>query len=146
MRNELPCFASATVGKLTVGRVKPKFLKDKMKGAERPNIVLIMTDQQPVSTVGAYGNEAIRTPNIDSLAYEGVKFERAYISATGLGMSRCRLSASGTCGGFPATRSSPSRRFRVGRENEKNAWVFERMSSAITGSGRGKRRGPSEQA
>jgi len=64
VRNELPCFASATVGKLTVGRVKPKFLKDKMKGMERPII---------------------------DFAYEGVKFERAYISPTGLGMSRCRL-------------------------------------------------------
>ena len=45
------------------------------------NVLWIMTDQQPVSTVGAYGNSGIRTPNLDRIAAEGVRFNRFHISA-----------------------------------------------------------------
>lgn len=49
--------------------------------AERPpNIVLIMTDNQGAWTLGCYGNADIRTPNIDRLAREGVRFTRAFSS------------------------------------------------------------------
>lgn len=42
------------------------------------NLVLIMTDNQGAWTLGCYGNEDIRTPNLDRLAGEGVRFCRAY--------------------------------------------------------------------
>jgi arylsulfatase A-like enzyme len=44
----------------------------------RPNILLIMTDNQSHSLLGAYGNEEIKTPNIDRLAHEGIKFNQAF--------------------------------------------------------------------
>lgn len=47
----------------------------------RPNILFIMTDQQPVATVGAYGNSLARTPNIDRLAQEGALFSNFHIAA-----------------------------------------------------------------
>ncbi len=47
--------------------------------AEKPNIVLIFTDDQRFDTIGALGNEAIRTPHMDRLAARGVSFDRAYI-------------------------------------------------------------------
>ena len=34
----------------------------------KPNILFIMTDQQRFDTIGAYGNDRIRTPNLDRLA------------------------------------------------------------------------------
>lgn len=43
-----------------------------------PNFILIMTDTQGANMVGAYGHPELRTPNIDRLAAEGVRFERAY--------------------------------------------------------------------
>ena len=46
--------------------------------ADRPNIVMIMTDNQGAWTLGCYGNEEIRTPRIDGLATEGMRFENAY--------------------------------------------------------------------
>jgi len=46
----------------------------------RPNILVIMTDQHNVNTLGCYGNPVIRTPNIDRLAAEGVLFERTYVT------------------------------------------------------------------
>lgn len=45
---------------------------------DSPNILLIFTDQHRLSAVGAYGPTACRTPNIDRLAAEGIRFETAY--------------------------------------------------------------------
>ena len=47
------------------------------KGAQ-PNILLIVVDNQPASILGAYGNPDVKTPNIDRLASEGVRFTRAF--------------------------------------------------------------------
>lgn len=46
----------------------------------RPNVVLIMTDNHGAWTLGCYGNDDIRTPNIDRLATEGTLFTRAFAS------------------------------------------------------------------
>ena len=42
------------------------------------NLVLIMTDNQGAWTLGCYGNEQIRTPAIDGLAADGIRFANAY--------------------------------------------------------------------
>lgn len=47
---------------------------------QRPNIVLIMTDNHGAWTLGCYGNRDIRTPHIDRLASEGTRFTRAFAS------------------------------------------------------------------
>ena len=44
---------------------------------ERPNILIIMTDQQAFSALGYSGNHFIKTPNLDRLAAEGVYFSQA---------------------------------------------------------------------
>ena len=49
---------------------------------ERPNILLIMSDQQRWDTLGCYGCGAIPTPALDGLAAGGVLFERCYVNAT----------------------------------------------------------------
>ena len=46
----------------------------------RPNVVLIMTDNHGPWTLGCYGNADIRTPNINRLAKEGVRFTGAFSS------------------------------------------------------------------
>ncbi len=46
---------------------------------KRPNILWICSDQQRHDTLGCYGNTIINTPNLDTLAKEGVCFENAYI-------------------------------------------------------------------
>jgi arylsulfatase len=43
----------------------------------RPNVILILVDDMGYSDLGAYGSE-IATPNIDRLAFEGVRFTNAY--------------------------------------------------------------------
>jgi len=52
------------------------------RGAERPNILFIYSDDQSHRTVGCYREEAypwVRTPHIDRLAARGVRFRHAYI-------------------------------------------------------------------
>jgi len=56
------------------------------------NLVYIMTDQQPVSTLGCYGNPLNPTPNLDRLAASGERFNNFYISAFPCSPSRsCML-------------------------------------------------------
>lgn len=45
---------------------------------QRPNILFILTDNQAASAIGAYGNPDIKTPHIDRLASEGMRFTRAF--------------------------------------------------------------------
>lgn len=47
---------------------------------DRPNIVFLMTDDQTFDSLGCYGNEDVRTPNIDELARDGITFDRHYVS------------------------------------------------------------------
>ncbi|XP_056145577.1 arylsulfatase D [Lampris incognitus] len=53
-------------------------------GAEvdrRPNFILMMADDLGIGDVGCYGNDTIRTPNIDRLASEGVKLSQHITAA-----------------------------------------------------------------
>jgi arylsulfatase A-like enzyme len=45
-----------------------------------PNVVFILTDNQGAWTLGCYGNPDIRTPHVDRLAAEGLRFTRALSS------------------------------------------------------------------
>jgi arylsulfatase A-like enzyme len=45
---------------------------------KKPNILFILSDNQPASMLGCYGNPDIKTPHIDRLASEGVRFTRAF--------------------------------------------------------------------
>ncbi len=45
---------------------------------ERPNIVLILADDLGYETVGCYGGLSYATPNLDRLASQGLRFDRAY--------------------------------------------------------------------
>jgi arylsulfatase A len=47
---------------------------------ERPNVVLIITDDQGYGDLSVHGNPYLRTPNIDSIAQGGIQFERFYVS------------------------------------------------------------------
>lgn len=44
----------------------------------KPNVVLIMMDDMGYGDLGSYGAPVVRTPNIDRLARQGVRFTDAY--------------------------------------------------------------------
>lgn len=60
--------------------------------AERPaNVIFILADDLGYGELGCYGQEKIRTPNIDALAAKGIKFTDAYTGAPVCAPARCVL-------------------------------------------------------
>ena len=57
-------------------------------GEALPNIVLIVSDDHGTGDLGCYGNEAVRTPNLDQLATEGIRFTQAYCTTASCSASR----------------------------------------------------------
>ena len=47
---------------------------------KRPNFLVIMTDQHRADHLGCYGNPHVRTPNIDGIARNGIRFEHFYVA------------------------------------------------------------------
>ncbi|MHC4167976.1 MAG: sulfatase-like hydrolase/transferase [Planctomycetota bacterium] len=59
--------------------------------ARRPNIIFILADDLGYGDLGCYGQKTIKTPNIDKLAEEGMKFTDHYAGSTVCAPSRCCL-------------------------------------------------------
>jgi arylsulfatase A-like enzyme len=57
----------------------------------RPNVLLVMTDQQRWDSVGAFGNPVVQTPNLDALAARGVRFDQAWGQHPVCGPSRVSI-------------------------------------------------------
>jgi N-sulfoglucosamine sulfohydrolase len=55
---------------------------------ERPNIVLIVSDDHGRETLGCYGNRVVETPNLDRLAANGVRFTNACCTTASCAASR----------------------------------------------------------
>ena len=53
-------------------------LSPEVRAAERPNIVYIMADDLGIGDVGVYGQKILKTPRIDRMAAEGMKFSNHY--------------------------------------------------------------------
>jgi arylsulfatase A-like enzyme len=53
-----------------------------------PNILLIVTDDHAKNAVSGYGSKLIRTPNIDRIGMEGVRFENAFVTNSLCGPAR----------------------------------------------------------
>jgi len=58
---------------------------------EKPNILLITVDEMRKDALGCYGNEVIRTPNLDKLAQHGITFDKAYAVSPWCLPSRCSI-------------------------------------------------------
>jgi arylsulfatase A-like enzyme len=59
-----------------------------LHAGEKPNLIVIMTDDQGYADVGFNGCTDIPTPNIDTIADQGVRFSSAYVSYPVCGPSR----------------------------------------------------------
>jgi len=58
---------------------------------EHPNIVLFVADDLGWNDLGCYGAADMRTPNIDRLAAEGVRFTNAFVSTSSCSASRASI-------------------------------------------------------
>ena len=59
--------------------------------SDRPNIIFVMTDDHANEAVSAYSGRINRTPHMDRLAAEGMRFDRAYVTNSICGPSRAVL-------------------------------------------------------
>ena len=58
---------------------------------KRPNILLLMSDNQSADHLGCYGDKSVKTPNIDKLANKGLIFKNAYCSAPSCSPARASM-------------------------------------------------------
>ena len=60
--------------------------------AERPNIVVVFMDDMGWGDFSCFGNQHAKTPNIDQLANEGIRFEQFYVNSPICSPSRVAIS------------------------------------------------------
>ena len=61
-------------------------------GEKRPNIILVFIDDMGWADFSCFGNEDAKTPNIDRLASEGIRFEQFYVNSPICSPSRVAIS------------------------------------------------------
>lgn len=66
--------------------------------ADRPNVIVVLMDDFGWGDPSCYGNPMIKTPNIDRMAAEGVRFTQGYVASPICSPSRCGI----ITGQFPA--------------------------------------------
>src|SRR5512136_1340438 len=59
--------------------------------APKPNVIVILTDDQGSADAGCYGAKDLATPNLDALAQRGVRFTQFYAAAPVCSPSRAGL-------------------------------------------------------
>src|SRR5262245_44115353 len=55
-------------------------LATSVAAADRPNVLVVLSDDHSVPHVGCYDNKDIKTPNLDRFAAAGMRFDRAYVT------------------------------------------------------------------
>ncbi len=76
---------------------------------DRPNVVILFADDLGYGDLGVYGHPTIRTPNLDRMAAEGMKFTQFYVGASVCTPSRAAL----LTGRLPIRSGMVNDRFRV---------------------------------
>ena len=73
-------------------------LAGNLRGQEKPNIIIILTDDMGFSDIGTFGGQFVPTPHLDQLAKEGTKYTQYYSAAPICSPSRTSI----LTGMFPA--------------------------------------------
>ena len=108
-RREFLNTAAATTGTLTASRLS------RACAAERPNVLFILADDLGYGDLSCYGRPDYKTPVLDPLAAQGMKFTSAYAAAPVCTPTRCAL----ITGRYPQ-RSRWAYRSRSGRDRRRN--------------------------
>ena len=77
--------------------------------SERPNIVFFIADDVSQDDFGCYGHPVIKTPHIDSLSANGMRFDNAYLTTSSCSPSRCSI----ITGRYPHNTGAPELHVRL---------------------------------
>ncbi len=58
---------------------------------EKPNIVILLADDVSSNDIGCYGNPLVKTPNIDALAKDGMRFDNVFLTISSSSPSRSSI-------------------------------------------------------
>ncbi len=75
MKRTMICLVTALISTASTWAADPAFGK-------KPNIILVITDDQGYGDLGCHGHPILKTPNIDKLATQSVRFTRFQVSPT----------------------------------------------------------------
>jgi arylsulfatase A len=89
--------------------------------ARKPNVVYIMADDLGYGDLGSYGQKIIKTPNLDRLAVEGMRFTDHYSGSTVCAPSRCVLMTGRHTGHCP---------IKSNGETNRETWPMGHMGAA----------------
>ena len=67
-----------TAGLAATSQIIPTISRAGQPRAKRPNILIIHVDEHRIECLGAYGNADIKTPHIDQLAADGVRYDNSF--------------------------------------------------------------------
>ena len=70
---------------------KPKNVSAQNNLKHAPNIILIIGDDIGADDIGCYGNKQVKTPVMDGIATEGLRFTNAFLTASSCSPSRCSI-------------------------------------------------------
>ena len=99
-------------------------------GPKRPNVIFILSDDLGYGDLGCYGQTVIRTPRIDRMAREGIRFTQFYAGATVCAPSRCVL-MTGLHTGHCHVRGNAGRRNRIAQSlRDEDVTVAEELKAA----------------
>jgi arylsulfatase A-like enzyme len=84
----LSCVVLATLSMSVGCQTNPKKIE---KSSNRPNVVVIYLDDLGYGDVSCYGGVGLKTPNIDALAKDGVRFTNGYATSATCTPSRYGL-------------------------------------------------------
>lgn len=81
-RHFLRIAAGSAAGAAAWGMGLPSVFGDEPAGGKRPNIVFVLTDDQRFDAMSCAGHPWLKTPNMDRLAREGVRFSNAFVTTS----------------------------------------------------------------
>lgn len=102
---------------------------------QKPNIVLIISDDQGWTDYGFMGHDAIRTPNLDRLAHQSVLFRRGYVPTALCRPSLMTLVTGhyahrhGVTGNDPSTKYAPRNSETAGKHRAKLISFIDRFET-----------------
>jgi arylsulfatase A-like enzyme len=131
-RELIKCTASVAAA-VSVSHVLPAESQARSNAdRSKPNVLLIMTDQQRKDSIGAYGNPVIKTPHLDSLAAGGVRFENCYVQHAACMPSRACIFT----GRYPMAHRVRSNGVPLPKHETTLAHVFARNGYRTGGAGK----------
>ena len=102
------------------------------QGQRKPNIILIITDQQSSLAMSAVGNTYLNTPAMDALAHDGIRYENAYCTSPVSGPSRASI-ITGLMPSQVGMDWNDNSRFKVGTQTMADMLNREGYRSVLAG-------------